>query len=263
MLPYVQKLTAHGVEYFVDCTPNYLGGDVRILTEISQRSGIKIVTNTGLYGARNNLFIPSYARAMSPEQLAAKWIDEFENGIDGTMIRPGFIKIGVDAQLPLDTIDLKLVKAGALAHLSTGLTIASHTGPAVGFWQQAVLMKEMGVSPSSFIWAHAQLEEENKQYLKAEKAGYWISFDGLGWELDGHVEKLIYKKENGILDKVLISHDAGWYDPQKSKQLVVGSTALFEKLIPRLYSNGFTKEDVHQLLSKNPARANSVKMKRI
>ena len=215
VMPYFEELKEFNVNYFVDATPNYLGRDVLLLEKIANKTGIRIITNTGLYGARNNKFIPKYVQEITAEDLAQMWINEYKNGIDGTSIRPGFIKIGIDNSDSLNTIHRKLVKAAALTHLKTGLTIASHTGEARNLWPQLNILKEMGVSPEAFIWVHAQAENNNDNYLKAAEMGCWISIDGLGWELEKHVEKILFAKRNGILDRILISHDSGWYDPQR------------------------------------------------
>ena len=263
VMPYLDEIKEFNVDYFVDATPNYLGRDVLLLEKIAVKSGLRILTNTGLYGARDNKFIPSFAREMTAEQLAALWIDEFENGIDGSSIRPGFIKIGVDASDPLDGMHQKLVKAAAFTHLATGLTIASHTGEAIGLWPQLTLLKEMGVSPESFIWVHAQNEENNESYLQAAEMGCWISLDGVGWELEQHIEKIVFAKKNGILDRILISHDSGWYDPQKENQTINPYTAIFEKLYPELKSRGFTEEEFNQLMCVNPSMAYAIKIRKL
>ena len=255
VIPYLEELRDYKVAYFVDATPAYLGRDVLLLEKIANITGLKIVTNTGLYGARNNKFLPEYVQNISAEDLAEKWISEFEDGIDGTAVKPGFIKIGIDTADPLDSLQQKLVKAAALTHLRTGLTIASHTGRAVGLWPQLRILKESGISPTSFIWVHAQAEEDNNAYLKAAAMGCWISLDGLGWDLEKHLMKLVFAKENGILDHILISHDAGWYDPQKKGQTITPYTDIFTKLLPELRAKGFTDGEISLLLSVNPAKA--------
>lgn len=262
VMPFLDEIKEFQVDYFVDATPNYLGRDVGLLERIAQESGLRIVTNTGLYGARGNKFIPPYAWEMTAEELAQTWIDEFENGIEGSSIRPGFIKIGVDASDPLHPMHEKLVKAAALTHLATGLTIASHTGEAIGLWPQLTILNEMGVSPESFIWVHAQNEENNESYLKAAEMGCWISLDGLGWEWEQHLEKIWFAKNNGILDKILISHDSGWYDPQKQKQTINPYTAIFKKLCPELKSRGFADDEFEKLLHVNPSKAYSIRIRR-
>lgn len=259
VLPYIEELKEFNISYFVDATPNYLGRDVLLLEKIARKSGIRIITNTGLYGARENKYMPKYAYEKTAENLAEMWINEYQDGIDGTSIRPGFIKIGVDNSDPLNTMHQKLVKAAALAHLKTGLTIASHTGKAIGLWPQLKILKEMEVSPEFFIWVHAQEENNNNNYLKAAEMGCWISLDGLGWELEKHVEKILFAKKHGILDRILISHDSGWYDPQKEVQTIKPYTNIFKKLYPELKSHGFTDDEFELLITVNPAKAFSIK----
>lgn len=261
VIPSLEELKEFNVKYFVDATPNYLGRDVLLLEKIAHKTGIRIVTNTGLYGARNNKFIPNYVREITADNLAKKWIEEYQNGIEGTSIKPGFIKIGIDDTIPLNVIHQKLVKAAALTHLKTGLTIASHTGRAIGLWPQLNILKEMGVSPESFIWVHAQEENNNENYLIAAGMGCWISLDGLGWEIEKHVEKIVYAKRNGILDRILISQDSGWYDPQKDNQTIRPYTNIFKKLYPELKSNGFTDDEFNLLISINPSKAFSIKVR--
>ncbi|MGI9533255.1 phosphotriesterase [Lutimonas sp.] len=261
VLPSLDDLKEFGVDYFVDATPNYLGRDVVLLEKISHKTGLRILTNTGLYGARNNKFIPSFAHQMTAEDLAQIWIDEFENGIDHTAIKPGFIKIGIDTNDPLHPMHQKLVKAAALTHMKTGLTIASHTGEAAGLWPQLAILKEMGVSPQAFIWVHAQTEEDNERYLEAAEMGCWISLDGLGWDIEKHLAKILFAKRNGILDRILISHDSGWFDPQKEKQTIKPYTAIFKTLYEELKMQGFTDEEFNLLVSVNPVKAYSIKIK--
>jgi phosphotriesterase-related protein len=126
-LPHLQKARQLGCETLVDCTPAYLGRDPQLLKRLSEASGVRIVTNTGLYGAANDKHVPAFAFEETAEQLAARWTQEAVDGLENTSIRPGFLKIGVDAA-PLSDIDAKLVRAAALTTLKTGLPIASHTG---------------------------------------------------------------------------------------------------------------------------------------
>lgn len=261
VLPYLESLAKYNVDVFVDATPNYLGRDVELLKTISERTGLSVITNTGFYGARKNKFIPEWARELSAEDLAALWIKEYEEGISGSSVRPGFIKISVDDTLPMDPFHKKLVKAAAITHKATGLTIASHTGKALALWPQLEILKKSGVAPSAFIWIHAQAEENYSEFLKAANSGCWISLDGLGWELEDHMAKIRFAKENNFLDKVLISHDAGWYDPQKKEQEIQSYTAIFAEVYPRLKASGFTDEEWNQLISINPAKAFQIKIR--
>ncbi len=111
---------------------------------LSEASGIQILTNTGLYTAMNGKFLPKYAFTETPEQLAARWIDEAKNGIENTGIYPGFIKIAVERK-PLEEIQRKIVTAACITHKETGLTIMSHTGLAIPAFQQLEILEQQGL----------------------------------------------------------------------------------------------------------------------
>jgi phosphotriesterase-related protein len=122
---------ALGCRALFDCTAAYFGRDVRLLRKVSEQTGLHIITNTGYYGAANDRYVPPHAFEETAEQLAGRWVKEWKEGIDGTGIRPGFVKLAVDAG-PLSEIDAKLLRAGALTHLATGLTLAVHTATTRG-----------------------------------------------------------------------------------------------------------------------------------
>ncbi|MBO9570717.1 MAG: hypothetical protein J7497_00675 [Chitinophagaceae bacterium] len=257
MSPYFMEAKALGVKTIVECTPAFLGRDVRLLKMLSDKTGIQVITNTGYYGAVNNKFLPPWAFTETAEQLAQRWIDDFEYGIDGTNIRPGFIKISVDAPAEgLSEIHKKLVRAAALAHLKTGLTIYSHTGPGKAAFEELEILKAAGVAPSAFVWVHAQVEKDKSMYIKAAKMGAWVSLDGITSEFDDYADSISRLKKEGLLKRVLISHDSGYYHPgEKDGGEIKGYTAIFKELIPRLTAKGFSKKDINKLLIDNPAEA--------
>lgn len=263
VLPYLKEIKELGCQTFIECTPAYLGRDPELLVRLSEASGLNIITNTGYYGARQNQYLPHFAFEETADQLAGRWINEWLNGIDNTNVRPGFIKIAVD-QGELTDIHEKLVRAAARTHLNTGLIIASHTGPAIGAFEEIEILKEEGVDPSAFIWVHAQAEENLQYHVKAAKMGAWISFDGLGWgKPEIYIQMLNNMKSHDLLHKVLISHDAGWYhvgEPNGGN--FIGFTTLFKKLLPALTDSGFTDDEINLLLVDNPAEAFSVRVKK-
>lgn len=264
ILPYLTEARNTGIRTMMDCTPAFLGRDVHLLKKLSEESGLNIITNTGLYGAVNNKYLPEYAFSETKAQLAKRWISEFEEGIDGTAIKPGFIKISVDAA-PLSSLHQKLVKAACLVHLKTGLTICSHTGLAPAALEEIELIKGMGVHPSAFVWTHAQAEKEISNQIVAAREGAWISLDGLGWgDFDRYAETIIQLDKEQLLDRVLISHDAGWYKPEeKEGGSFTGYTNIHQQLFPLLKKKGFTGKQFRQLLVKNPVEAFTIRVRKL
>src|SRR5687768_13535911 len=263
VIPYLEEVKKYGVKTIFDCTPAWLGRDVEILNMLADKSGIQIVTNTGYYGAVDNKYLPQHAFTETAEQLAERWTIEFEKGIEGSSVKPGFIKISVNPG-PLSNLHKKLVSAAAITHLATGLTICSHTGPAIPAMQQIELLKEKAVDPSAFVWVHAQAEKDKSFHQKAAAMKSWISLDGIGWgDHENYVDSIDRLKKAGLLQRVLISHDAGWYKPDEPQASFTGFTDIFNKLIPILQSKGFSGEDLDQLLIRNPWEAFSIRIKKL
>ena len=264
VLPFLREAMSLGCNTFTECTPEYLGRDPLLLKDLSDSTGLNILTNTGLYGAHDNKFIPSLAFGMKAEELAEMWIDEWKNGIKGTGIRPGFIKIAVMPD-SLSEFHKRLVRAAALAHLATGLTIASHTGTAVPAFQEIEILVKEAVSPEAFIWVHASSEKNLSLLTKAASMGAWISLDKLNDEnVDEMLLILLHMKETGYLHKVLLSHDAGWFDPAKPDggNFRAYST-LFMKLIPALEKAGFSENEINMITVANPVKAFAVKVRKL
>jgi predicted metal-dependent phosphotriesterase family hydrolase len=201
VLPYLMKVKALGLSTLSDCTAAYFGRDPLLLKMLSDSTGIQLLTNTGYYAAAKDRYVPQTAYAETAAQIADRWVLEFEDGIEGTRIRPGFIKIGIDGE-PLSEIDAKVVRAAAITHRRTGLTIAAHTGKYPGaVTEQIGILKEEGVHPSAWIWVHAQNLDRHEDLMFAAEAGAWIELDGIREGLyEKHVAFLNALKAEGHLD---------------------------------------------------------------
>jgi phosphotriesterase-related protein len=262
VLPYLLEARQAGVNTIVECTPAYLGRDPVLLQRLSQQSGLNVITNTGYYGAVNNKALPASAFSESADQIAEKWIKEWQNGIESTNIRPGFIKIAVPGDSVLSPVHEKIVRAAARTHLKTGLTINAHTGPDAPANAELKILKDEGVDPSAFIWTHAQAGSQENQ-VKLAKEGAWISLDNvMDDNIDQYVAMLVNLKQKGLLHRVLISHDAGWYDVISPDSITYrGYTAIFTHLKPALFRNGFTAEDWQLLTVNNPKEAYAIRIR--
>lgn len=262
VLPYLLEIKKLGYITLVECTPAWLGRDPELLKILSEKSGIQIITNTGYYSAVGGKFLPEHAFTETAEQLAERWIDEAKNGIEGTGIYPGFIKIAVE-RAPLQEINRKVVEAACITHKATGLVIMSHTGLAVPAFQEIEILKQFGVHPSAFIWTHANNESDFSKHIEAAKMGAWIAFDNFKPDqLEKYVEFAQIMKKEGLLGKVLFSHDAGWYKPgEPNGGEFRGFTEIEEFLIPALEKGGLSQHDVYQIFTVNPAEAFKVKIR--
>jgi phosphotriesterase-related protein len=261
VVPYLNSLKKQGCTAIADCTAAQFGRAPDLLRSISRKTGMHILTNTGYYGAAKDRYVPPHAVQETAGQLAARWLREWRDGIDGTGIRPGFLKIGVDAG-PLSPVDKKLVQAAARTHLGSGLAIAVHTGDNFEAAQeQLALLRAEGVSPEAWIWVHAHAATD-EAILSCAERGAWISFDGLGLSsLDRHLELVRMMKRAGRLAQVLLSHDGDLFPVPGGKPRPF--EALFTSFIPKLRQEGFTQKEIQALVAGNPQRAFTVRVRRL
>jgi predicted metal-dependent phosphotriesterase family hydrolase len=263
-LPFLQAIKEKGCNSFVDCTPAYLGRDAVLLQRLSKAAGLNIITNTGYYGAAGEKYLPAHVYTETAQQLAQSWINEWKNGIDGTGIKPGFIKTGVD-DAPLSNAQVKIITAAAITHLQTGLTIAVHTGNGEAAKQQLDILQKNGVAPAARIWVHAQNEKDTAYHIEAAKKGSWISFDGVNaGSLDANINFLQVMQKEGLLDQVLVSQDSGWYHVGEPGGGTFNSYQYIQTdFIPAMKKNGFTQAAIDKIFLTNPAKALTIKVRQL
>jgi len=252
VLPRLHRIHKLGCRTLVECTPAYLGRDPLLLRQLSEASGMHLITNTGYYGAGAGKYVPRQAREESAEKIAERWISEFRNGIEHTGIKPGFIKIGVNNG-PLNPIDAKLVRAAALTHRATGMTIACHTGDAAAAIEETKILRQEGVAPSALIWVHAQ-NGDVETLQRLARAGVWIELDGVNEKtMTLRVEQIKTIRNSG---RVLTSLDAGWYhvgEPGGGDFL--NYDYFFTTFLPALRKAGLAEDEIRIMTVEGPALA--------
>ena len=252
-----------GCKTVMECTPAYLGRDVKLLQELAKACELNILTNTGYYGAAGEKYLPAHAYKETANQVAARWISESKNGIENSGIRPGFIKSGVD-KFPLSAVQQKMVEAAAITHLATGLTFGIHTGDGLAAMDEMRIFGSRGVAASAWIWIHAQNEKQRELHIKAAKAGGWVSYDGVNANsISDCLDFLKDMKHEQLLKQVLLSQDSGWYhvgEPSGGNYNDYNTIA--DKLLPAMKENGFTDSEVQQIFVTNPANAFTIRVRK-
>ena len=260
VLPHLLELRNLGFSTLVECTPSHIGKNVAFLKQLSEASGLNIVTNTGYYAAVDKKYLPETAFTLTAEQLAETWETEWLHGVGDTGIRPGFIKLGVGSGT-LDEVEQKIVKAGFLLSERSGLTVYVHTGGDQSIISQAALAEDMGFNPAKLVWVHAQNGADSTRITMAKK-GIWVSLDGVNEKgLGAYLDMVTAMKDAGVLHRLLLSHDDGWSLDEDAEELELtlfgnGNKTPYQTigrlLEPALIERGFTHEEMEQLLVLNP-----------
>jgi len=257
MQPYLEAAWSAGITALVECTPPGVGRNLVILRRVAEITPIRIIVPTGIY---REAFTPMDMRNLEVDTLANLWIQELEEGIEGTHIRAGFIKLAMSDNGPTE-IEIRNLKAAAKASRSTGAVIASHTTSGAIMQTELEVLEQAGLDLHRFIWVHADAEPNSSFHLEAARRGAFVEYDGIGArpDMDGQVDFVLALIKAGYKDHLLLSHDAGWYEPGQPGGSpaggVRGFTTLTKEFLPRLRMRGIQEETIREITIHNPFNA--------
>lgn len=259
MAPYLAAAEAAGVTALVECSTVGVGRNMFVLQRLAKSTTIHIVAPTGVY---REAYIPPGLKDMSAEDLAQIWVRELTEGLEGTAVKAGFIKIAMSDDGPTD-LERRNLEAAALASRLTGAAVASHTISGAISRQEMDILEAHGLDLGRFIWVHANIESDHAFHLEAARRGAYVEFDAIGASWSSPAALLDFTValiEAGYAKNILLSHDAGWYDPsqpdgQPEEDGIRGYTALVDEFIPALRARGVEQDLIHLITAINPANA--------
>ncbi len=262
MKPLLTAAKEAGVSTMIECTTIGVGRNIPFIANLGRDVGIHIVAPTGVYGRAN--YAPKKYAEMSEDELARWMMEEIVVGIEDTPLRAGFIKTA-SSEKELRPLEEKFLRASARASKQTGVAIASHTTSGAVARKQADIIEHMEVPLNRFVWVHAQAEPDTGIHKELAARGVYIELDSVGnsnEEDDKIVKAIRLLTDAGFSDRILISHDAGWYNPGEpngGKQR--GYTSLVNSFLRKLKKAGFDDAFLRKLTHENPFNAFSVPKK--
>ncbi len=260
----LRQAVEEGVNTIVDVSVLDLGRDVRVEREVSRRTGINIIAATG-----NWLDVPRVFAAADPNRLADLYVREIVDGIEGTDVRAGVIKVASDGD-SVSAASENIIRGAARACKRTGVPITTHTGAAARLGlRQIEIIEQEGADLDKVVIGHSN-DSTDLDYLTAIlRKGAWLGLDrypgggrpGIpGWEERTRVVKQLL--DMGWADKIMLSHD--WVSSmlnarpdmqaQREKNNPDGYLFITRKVLPYLKQLGGTDQQIKQLMVDNPRR---------
>jgi phosphotriesterase-related protein len=253
----------HGVKTVVEPSAMFLHRDAAFSKRVADESGLNVVLATGIYTYD---YLPQFLMNRDEDGVAAIFVHEIENGIQGTGIKPAFIKCAADEPGLTPNVE-KVHRAAARAAKQTGLPIMAHSRPASGTGpEQMRIFVEEGVDPSTVQIAHTGDTDDLDYIERLLETGCWIGMDRYGLDLFLPTEQrnatVLALLERGYADRMFISQDycstLDWFPLEVQDYLRANEvpdwsmTFLFEKVIPELKERGMTDEQLDQMMVANP-----------
>ena len=252
-----------GVTTIIDPCPHDQGRDIRLLEEVSRLSGVNIIASTGTW-----LDISPFLRHVEPDRLAGLYIREIEEGIEGTGIKAGIIKVANDKG-GVTALGELVLRAASRAQKATGVPIMTHTwAPERIGEQQVSIFKDEGVDMNGVIIGHSNDTTDLGYLIGLLEEGVWLGMDrhpsgpppSPDWQTRTETVKALI--DAGWGHRVLLGHDGastiGLMSPkQQAKQDAANPDAylfISRNVLPKLKALGASDNDVHMLMVDNPKR---------
>lgn len=260
-----------GIDTLVDLTPHR---PIDLYEQIAKRTSVKIVPSTGFYRRTK---IPKALGDMEDEnQMYDHMLREVSEGIDGTKIRAGIIKVAAET-VPLSDWEKKVFRAAARVQNLKGIPIATHDGSHAR--EQFDLLVHTGATPRRVFISHVDMglhgkrtrEQLSEELISIAKDGGYMEFDTFGQESYTPWRDLVFLWRSlcdaGFANRMLISMDCNWHwqhgskifegadkpnaDPDASRRTYA---YMMTDAVPKLLKSGFSQKEIHTFLVDNPRR---------
>jgi len=269
ILESVVKFKEAGGGCLVDNTTQGLrGGRTRFLKELSQKTGVHVVSGTGYY-------VDSFLQKLginteSVEVMTNHMVQELEEGcVDEPDIKCGLIgEIGISD--PLTSVEKQSLEAAAAAQAVTGAPVSIHPGRCVQSpFDIMRIFLEAGGNPRKMILSHTERTLQSYDKLSEfAKFGTYIQYDLFGIETSYYsllptidfpsdaqrIDAIKYLvEEENIPDRVLVAHDIHTkhrleaYGGHGFKHLLVN-------IAPQMLVKGISQDQIDKIFIENPAQ---------
>jgi phosphotriesterase-related protein len=246
-----------GIDTIVDVTTFDIERDIRYREEVSRKSSMQIVAATG-----QHLFAAESYNARTLGEITEFFIKEIEQGIDGTGMKAGVIKVAARSDVMTPTEE-KVFKAAARASKATGVPIETHTDSRHRAGEkQAEIFEAEGVSPARVSLGHSDDTDDMKYLIGLAKRGYTLGMDHtfrgmapgatLPWQKRAGCIKLLI--DAGFVDKIFLSNDWVHGDVEREQVNPDGMLFTIRKTIPYLKQIGVTDQSIRAMTVENPRR---------
>lgn len=235
----------------VDVTTAEWGRDAEGLGRLSERAGVAIVVATG------HVAEDSWGGALDLSGLADRLVCELTEGVEGTRIRAGVIKVGSSLD-GLTSAEEELFRAGAEAQSRTGAPITTHTTAGTAALDQARTLAAAGADLSHVCIGHLDRRLDWDEHRELARAGVFLGYDCVSKEQyapDAERARFVARLvELGFGDRICLSGDLARRSYLEAWGGAPGYRHILSRFLPLLRSYGLDEAAVRALVVENPAR---------
>lgn len=253
----VQTCVAAGVRTMVDAMPAASGRHPERLIRISVHTGMRIVAATGLHTARYYEDVP-WTIEGSPEQLAARFVADIEEGIDRndylgeaierTEAKAGIVKVASLTER-LSPRDERVFEAAAITRAETGVPVLTHTEGGKGGLNQIEALIGLGVPPERIALSHTDKVADPGYHRDMLETGVLLCYDQGLRDPDATLELISEMLDSGYAGQLIVGTDGA----RRSLWSTLGGSPGLAALY-RTFSESLDPDTVQALFVDNPGR---------
>ena len=275
-IPPLKQCNEHGCFAFVEVTMPPWRAWPTFCVEASDAANMHIILSTGFYREvefgtywvkKPEDAIWPRIRNSSVEELEEFFTKEITEGINGTDVRAGTIKLGTSCPDMTET-EIKAFRAGSRAQKATGVHITTHCTKGAEV-SQLPLFDEEGVDLSRVVIGHtagALMNPEKRKFcMEWMKRG--ANFLPTNLRVDGDkgpeqwrslVEAFHDIFDAGLGDRIVLGLDCAFTSESGPFQLAIIPPPpflyMFVETLPAFREMGLTPEEEETMMAENPQR---------
>ena len=177
------------------------------LRRIARETGLNIIACGGF---NKGEWFDELLAEHTVEQLTEQIVADVETGMDGTDVRAGAIKYGTSYNR-ITPAELRVLKAAARAHRSTGAVLHGHTETGTMALNQLDLLEEEGVDLNRVGIVHLMRNPDSFLHRQIARRGTYLCYDGFAkikyFPESTRIQVLLDVVEAGHADRVLLGGD--------------------------------------------------------
>lgn len=240
----------------VEVTTPELGRDPAGLRSLASRTGIQIVASTGHVCEEYWRGGPDPSK-VPHDELAGAFTRDLIEGMDGTEVQAGVIKVGSSLGGVTDA-EHRVIRAAVAAHQETGAPITTHTTAGTAPEEQLRALVEAGADPSRVCIGHLDRRLHWEVHVALAREGVFLGYDCLGkqqYEPDEKRIRFIARLvEEGHGEQIILSGDMARRSYLRSWGGRPGYGFILNEFVPRLRDARLAPQEIGRLLVDNPAR---------
>ena len=259
----LERVHEAGIETLIDVTPFDLGRNMELFQRVAERSPVRVICCTGVYR-----WVPAFFLGWDPDQFAAHFLREIEEGIEDTGIRAGIIKLAWDLEYRLDPVGFgsmrdaleRAARGAARAAKAAGVPITCHTLATDQLGMPLLdLFEDEGLDLRAVTIGHSN-DTADMFYLRSlAERGATVGLDRFFLATEQYVTQrsavALAMVQSGYAEQTCLSHDGSPYgryggrpvgDPNPDVWLPVPNAE-----VPWLLAHGATDDDIDAMLTRS------------